>query len=621
MSVGLRDSKGRDLILDPEFSIRWEIEDDYMDFDRVGQAFSWTILIPIKGNEKTFLYASDAATSKNKFKTYDGFAVTVAGNLWWNCSFDLIDVSEDQLYYEGILSTIPSSIFDNKDKLIKEIIIAEIDQPSGTNPEILAAYNNDVNGDVFFPLLNFYGSKLFPKNLINDSEDILPAFRIFYLLRVAFEALGYSLSLYIPKSSDLHKLVIVSNKLTTIGIFGPSKLIVNEFCPQLTLSQLMNNCAKISGCGIYVNINDKNVSLSPAFDQRYVGNEIDLRSILSADLRPGKSAYNDLKVTYPLSNDSILSDNPESLIGEYLGVFDSRSDFNISTSADENSYGFCKLENYYVQWVQGKSALQLRIMAYPFMEYKSGENNPINFHLDVIPTTKSRYTTVFETGTYQITDNGSGKVRINGNFAFFSIANLSNYKLGFNERTTEYKPGESTYTIDTADSDFMDISLTFTGEAVVDRVFIKYDLGHYIPIIGEKPHQPKYDLFNEAFTPRIMIYHGIVQNIANDSSYAYASADNYYSDDGDSVEVGNLSLNLNIGDYNIGNLIFDKIVQYLKEIRVLKGDTYLNATEILRLFDKVKFARHNKGVMRVRKITTILSKNGTGKQEIEGYRL
>lgn len=150
--------KGQPVLLYPDTTIDFEVEDDFLDFDNIGRAYSWPISLPREGNEWIFRHAGDADTQDNLFKTWDHFQITVDGNVWWDVSLDLDDA--DQTSYSGMLTNVNEKFFAAKDKKLRELITGQVTLASGDYVSVIQAINELKVSDIRFPWIHFYGTRV-----------------------------------------------------------------------------------------------------------------------------------------------------------------------------------------------------------------------------------------------------------------------------------------------------------------------------------------------------------------------------------------------------------------------------------------------------------------------------
>jgi len=150
--------KGRSILLFPGTEITWEVADDFLDYESIGSGYSWPIRIPREGNEWIFHHAGDADHQDNLFKTYDGFEITISGNVWWSVSFDLTEATTN--YYSGSLTSINKAFFEAKNKKIADLVTGQVQLSAGTYNSVIRPINELNRSDIRFPWIHFYGTRL-----------------------------------------------------------------------------------------------------------------------------------------------------------------------------------------------------------------------------------------------------------------------------------------------------------------------------------------------------------------------------------------------------------------------------------------------------------------------------
>lgn len=618
--------KGRQLYLDPDFQIDWEVQDDLFDFDRMGEGSSWQIQIPIKGNEWVFGFASDPANADNKFTTYDGFAITMGGNVWWEVSCELLRVSDDGRFYECVLSTINNDVYDSRTKSIKDIITYEITNPgNGSNDAQL--YNQMSLGPVYFPILHFYGdnslsySELLHR-LVNTGDNgiYLPCFRVFFLLEKSFEALGYTLHINCVIPSDVKKAILFDEYLPISNMFGGTTLDVAEYCLDITLTKLLKLVTFLTGAGLFINQDEKIADLrNIKFDTQK--SPIDISDKVGPLIIPEKPEYFDFKIEYELDKDELLSEVAEDYTAaNYQGEFDDLQDFIDNSTNTLGFWGFCKLENAYYAWVTavgvdgGKWILQI---GHPFEAIQSGTTSLTTITSPALPCAMDKYQYVVIEGPFKTEEYGTSRLRIKDVDISGLLSLTSEYKYTFIEEGAQWYDIEQYYlniaaydfTNDTFDT-FLDY---IDEEVIISRIILRRDSDYYHPILGS---EPKYGI-SKSGTPRLLLWHGLK---GSGSDWPFASPSPYYLSSGSAVKGLNFSLNTS-GDNNVWLEIWTFIVSVIKEAKVIKMYGYLSTSEISKLIKTRKLGRNQKGLFRFKSFRALLTRRGIRNQEIEGYGL
>ncbi|REE01098.1 hypothetical protein [Marinoscillum furvescens] len=414
--IGLS-KNGRQLTLDPGFEIPWNVEDDLLDFGHLGQGWSAPIQIPVKGNEWAFKYASDPANSRNRFKTYDDFAITWGGNVWWECSCVLEGVSEDGRYYEATLSTVDSVLESNKGRSLRELLKERtFSYPSGGYEVVYNHFNGTTNRGIRFPWCHFYGEV--DRNPITEeyihitNSDVfaVPFFTLKHLLNITASELGYSTEYRLTSKVLDNYLVCTPNQFTILS--DGASLPYGAFVPDISVSDLIYEVSVYAGASVYVDVAKKLIQVeSLDFSlKRRNGPYLALTY-----QRPSSTFVDDVVIRFAEGND-FLHIGPQEMQGNYLGVFDSKTDLSLEPGTAENDYGFCKWEQKYYQFLKYNDVLYMEAYATPFREKKTGTKNPIIFQSKFTPAMRDRW----YYGEYDVdmtlTESAAspGKVRLNG---------------------------------------------------------------------------------------------------------------------------------------------------------------------------------------------------------------
>ncbi len=622
---------GRQLLLDEAFTIDWQVEDDLLDLDRLGQGHSWPIQIPIRGNEWVFLFASDPARSKNMFKTYDGFAITFGGNLWWSCSLDLLGVTDDGLFYEAELSTVESAIMEVKDKSIREVINATIALPDATGlpdpitfTEIDAEFNTETSGMVF-PMVHFYGKK----RILNKANSfLLPFFRLDYLLKVLAESIEYRfVNDYKVSTSNVSRIVIFHNRILPTDSSSVTELTneytfeklnylvqVGNYLPDFTVADFLKEAAYLTGSSLEVDAEEKTITLS-SVRRGLTGtaNVLDITADTSDQVVTTRAQITNIKLTWEnISEDETLT-VPDILEGNYVGEYDSRADYVAASGKVDNDYAFCLLENSYYKYTDADG---VNFYADPFQEYSTGGENVLEIPIKSVPCRKDRYSYSYFEKPLTITDNGAGKVRITGTTTSMGISTSDKVRIKESSSTPSYSQ-EFWLQVLTVTSTYIDLTIDHVIDADLTAITVQQEENYYFPVVGGVMHYPENQEESLTFAGRVAIWHGKQAPITGGGTYAYASCDNYKSD---GSAVRDYSLRFTQTD-NMFESVYEAVYNLVKESRIVKLYTDLSVEDIKTLFQKRKRARFKRGIIRVRQFRGTLQGGRIRNQEIEGYLL
>lgn len=639
--VGLQ-YKGRQLYTDPDFQIDWQVEDDLLDFSQLGQAYSWTIQVPIKGNEFVFGYASDPANSRNRFKTYDGFAITMDGNIWWSCSFKLNAISDDRAYYEGVLTTIESEVERNLNRNIRSIITDTISISNGNWATAIGSHNT-LSSPMVFPIMYFNPvlslSAWANADLGADFEVAIPCFKLYYIMKKALEALGYTLIDEFSRGDGYRdRLILLNNKVlyndniegtadnfdfTTIG----NKVRVSDHLPDWTLKDLINEFIFYFGAKPYVNIEDK---------------KLIFRSYKSSDKShnveidhgepgiPSQSDYNNISLEYTLSDEiEPLTGFP--LEGNDRGQVNNLSAFNGLSGLSVGDYAFLKNEFAYYKRVKTSGGQEYsRLYALPYDKRATGADNVLELKSKCSPAIKSYFRQISDAkeGSYIVSDNGSGKVRIDLSSPVpFWNGRWVKLKLDADD---EGKYPEDHLILVTADSGSnIDLDWNYDGTAVITSLLFFDDTDTWMPVFNEgmdyirmiEDYGQSAEKFgNTSFQPRISLWWPGTEKIGSSDTYGYAGPDPYGDDP--TTPQAEISLGLDASStYNLYSRVYKSLFEVLAETLIVKLFAFMSTVDIKRLTDKLKFGKHTKGIIRFKSFRCTLTRNGIRNQEVEGYRL
>ena len=388
--------RGRPLYTDPGFQIDWEVQDDLMNPLRLGFGFSGRTQIPVKGNERVFNFASDPANSNDYFKQYDGFAITVGGNIWWSCTFDLIRVSPDGRFYEGTLSTISSTIDENQDKSIAEILEGLTwTYPAGGYPTVYPHFNGNTNRGIRFPWVHFYnefsyntstGDKI---SVFNTDVYAVPFFHLKHIVELTLNQLGYSIR-YNLTNSDFEKVLI--NTARTFGIYASGGTeTYSRYMPTLSVKDLLLELVFYTSGKVYIDEDNKTITCESLAFNVGKNTSVDLQNDLSETTPPAKPQIENILAEYAFETDSLFSDAPNSLEGNYTGVYFTSQSYRATPSPSEGDYGYCKFENAYYKWINVDDTLRLEYYTHPFIEQKTGVTEILPFTSKFSPVARTNF--------------------------------------------------------------------------------------------------------------------------------------------------------------------------------------------------------------------------------------
>lgn len=611
--------RGKSLVLDPDFQIDWNVEDDILEFDQLGQGFSAQTRIPIKGNESVFKYASNPANARNEFKTIDGFQITMGGNVWWEVSCEVLRVSDDGYYYECVLSTVESRFFEISKKTLKEaltsVTIPIANQTNETN--VRSAFND--SKAVVFPNVTFYAKPVY---------GLIPAFYAKYIAQEIAQSIGYT---FIDNYSNisLNKLIIMNNRIldedtryssSSISWNRIDNLIqVSDFMPDITVSEFFNDLIHLVCGKLRLNLADKRIYLDSFQNMQTSKRDSGLED--APVIIPRQSDVLDIQLAW--KSDDLLNIQDD-FSGLYIGEFSNAASFEALATVD--SYGFCREENAYYK----KYSYGTHFYADPFEPSEiTSEKFLRKYEFNLTVSRRDKYIYEEITGSYSISDNGSGKVRLNG---FTSNGNMPtiSQQVRFEESQS---PGPSRLypdiyyqvtAVDGATTSYVDLDVDFevvspAGRQLrIGKVTKRTDVGGiYRPVFDKCYHYPEIELNNEKFIGRWLLYHG---DLTGGNTFFYASCDSNDANPLTSLDLGNYALRFRFQH----NLIEDRwtmLLNFLKETRILKINAKISATKLWNIFEKQPLLKHHKGVMIFKSFRALLTRDGIKNQEVEGYTL
>lgn len=637
--IGLA-KQGRALRVPEDFNIDWVIEDDILDFNSLGQGFSWTVDLPIKGNEWAFHHASDPARSGNKLKTYDGFQITWGGNLWWEVSVTLRNVSGEN--YRIDINTIPSELLEKRDTLISEIVTTSIAIPDGSYAATIGAINNNNANPMKFPMIHFYNDRtrfpaqatsgdpvpIFRKGstitlhepVINSTSgyNYIPFFRLKYIVRQALDAIGYTL---VDNFSDSNtdKIFIHSNRPLDMFIQAYSNpecdfskidntIVVSKYLPELTLFELLKDLCFYTSSSIQVDLNEKKLIVSNIErDTATVSQKLDVSTKCHPRLESDDPDITNIELDYDLDSDLYQVIEPE---GTDRGSFDEVSNFEAISTPTDKDYGFVKSINAYMRLVEyDTSSYAARRYTHPYWPKKTGSEKLSTLTPTMKPhPLKSNYTYKIYDVNYELVDNGSGKIQIDG-----KVDCNAGDKIGliFEDHEGPIDHLFTPYTVDTVTAGSVDLNEDMpAGDYKLKHVIVAESAGSWwFPVADAEQHYPEQDIINQGYKGGVVLWHGSI-------TYPKAFSDGY-NPDGSNLATFSLDTQ---GTYSIWVSKWKAVYDFINTTRTITLRTFLRAIDLRRLAYRVKQLRFRQGVIRYRRIKVTLGKTSSS-QEVEGYRL
>ena len=640
--------KGMPVILPDDVSIPWEIEDDLFAFDRVGQAFSWPIKIPKKGNEHIFHFAGDVQNPRNRFKTIDGFAVTTGGNIWWSVS--LVLEKSDIDWYEGSLTTVESILSLKKDLLINDLLeLSDLVDGVDKDEFELTFYDHSKASTI-------YDEIQLPEVSTLDSIYLLK------LAQKALEQIGYTFLNNAPSESLLHKVSLFQtyfpNKANrNTQFFGNPP--INEM-PSLTLGELLQEVIFYSGGSILVNSSTKTVHLNVGVTPTNLidlSGKMELVKINDPEAIDISVGYRDTK---PLDDIPVFGES-EKRTGTYLGSYASREHLEdqLLATASVGDYAFSVLDNAYFTFLEDHDTnLYTSYYSWPFDKVESDEEKVQEFESNLIPVHRTRYLYYYNPDKINVRNNGAGKVRLKGLHnarmllitAEVTFIDENNVHHGQNQVWYELSAVASTpYTDGYDGSNWVDLDLDFVEKMEIEGLYIRVKYHSWIPILEATTTNEKVRTYaGSSFgpkrggsvlvtgsefkrtiqvdnVPRVLFNFGD-QPKANlpAETYKCALPTPYIEDDSEpladrAINIGALSTNTQEGTGNLKDAVWKNGIDFIRQTRELIFKSNLTPGEVKML------VKHGAGVSDsvAFRFTSMKSKlkKGVIDQEVTGYRL
>lgn len=643
--------RNQSLYIPQGFSADLELTDDLMNTGNIpGEASSYPITLPREGNHHLLDFAGHPTTPGN-YKTYDDFAITWAGMVWWEVSF--VHKRTTTYVIEGYFTSVASPFFGSKDTSIRTLLHGVRWKhpflPEDPGYTYLPAY---------FPEFAFYGETKVYNRIIQQSfsvdlppeyEDFIPpvddidyelmsrcpAFRVEDLLRACCKAIGMQLEdNYSESGSDLSKLILLHNRIV-LELYSPpgtlnteidDELDVSLHVTDITLLQLCSIAAGISGSKMAIGLPDHGI-LQINNHERIAGREpYDLRDDEPHEWETDPVNAPPMIIKYDLSDDSLLKDTAEPTGKADLGPFSQLAD--LDAVATDGDYGFVRQENAWYQClVLDNDSRQLvrrgtDCLPYATLGNSNTDAQPEERKIPACPVEKHAY--LYDTIDQKPTmEKDVQHITLRGWERVPEV--YSGYELLFFEELDDNEDPEYavyyreiTEVADTSvPADFY-IRLgndEWTRSVNISSVVIRRPIDRYLPIIGANSFRVSYvNLGEELKVPRLLIYHGMQPTITG-GTYAMAGPDNL---DSLGNKIGTYTLNTS----QPGSMIrryYDALDAFRRNTLRIFSNMTLSPKQIKEAFARRmvvgRYAR-----MRISSIATRLTSSGAEETEIQGYR-
>lgn len=637
MKLGIR--KNNKYLRTGGIVIDWEFEDDILDFDKIGQGYSWTVETPIKGNEWAFYYSSNPQRTSNGYKSYDGFQITFSNNVWWQVSAELIGTNKEKTHYRVVFNSIDSVIYNELKTSISKLIDTQVpyfNGGNGTFDQVLAPFNDLGKSGVRFPVIQFYLKPCLrkydlsfdypgiPLQIVTQTLTLreansnihfaIPFFTWWFLIREIFKKFGYELENNLPGPD----MLIHSNKI----IYGPvdqnfldtsalgANLDVKKYLPEITLAQLIYDIQFYAGASAFIDSENKKISFTRIETDLDSFKEVDLSQSLSKQY-PEKADLKNIKLSYTLEDD-VVKKIPTS---GYLGSFDTLNDLAIVANPVLNQYGFVKEYNAYYIFKRVQSTLYPVFLTTPYHSYSSGNDEVKEYSPTLQPhPVKSKHLYQInefdEEAPLVFTESGNG----NYESTFFPGTNSL---LAWPDDNGDFAFLQTPIKI-TAEGAAQVTNVTYIGDVSVTKILAGVYTGKLHPVvIGTGVYNPE-DGQNDDndYTGGILFWHG-VKNQEDAGTYPYAASDSYALGGG---LLSSYSMDLETPQ-GLPKTTWKKVILLTRDSYKLVFEGHVSAFKLKELMIRTKIGRYKSGLFRFRRLRAQLSDKGITSQKIEGYRL
>lgn len=640
---------GKELLID-ELSMDWSYEDDIFDLDTIAQGYSWTTLIPIKGNQWAFKYASHISNSRNRLNLIDGFVITYEGSIWWQVSVELQGVNARGTHYQVLFSTVDTESIAILDKSIREVVIDEIpffNNGYGTYADVIAPFNSAKKSNVRFPTIQFYltpalipyittqsfpgipltGDKSFYRDTLanawNSNRFFIPCFEVSYVLRQIFGFIGYQVEdgfsqsdippLLIHHNRPVNQIVDISNNLID---FRPvnRKILVNKYLPDITVKELLADIQFYTGSSAILDPETKTLSIKKIAREYEQTKAISLQTQLNHEVKIEQVEFSNYELKYDLTGGTKTS-KPS---GQFIGEFKSLSSFKTNVAAsnyDENDYAFITELNAYYKVITIKGIDHVVFDSIPYSSYSSGEFNRKTTTPKIQPTAVKSYynfelrefnndvTFIREGSIYQSSEN----LGIAGKYVQFKVK----------DQQHDFIPLSAPILVSSGPSGETRLNLQYNGDLIIESLLVGENRDEIIPVSFAAIYYPESDQRdNDNFEGGILFWHGL-QPKATSGSYPCAMADSHHYA---ANPLSEYSLDLQT-EYGLPSRIYSNILNIIKNARLLTFTGNLSPFTIRKLMLKTKKGRFREGLFRFKSLRANITNEGINDQEIEGYSL
>lgn len=637
--ISLR-KENRYLKLFPGTTIPWEIENDLLDYDFIGQSYSWPWELPREGNEFFFDFAGDADSPVNGFKVYDGFEVCFNNNVWWRCSLELLE--SFGATYQVQLSVINSQLDAKKATSIRELVTAEL----AYDFAVKAAWDHTASDRVVFPVMWFYND--YQVTLLNPANLVYmcPWFQILYVLKEALKPLGYTLvNNAVAYNDDMFSAILCTTQAADFPVSG--NIAVAEWLPEMTLAELISDCQVLFACDVVVDPDAATVELR-SLNHMLKREAVDVTDYLDEAAPAKKAPFTDVVIGFNTEDDALLAQTPETLIGRDRGTFDQVSDFDSLVVLAENDYAFIRAEN--AIYKAFKSAGQVFVDYYceALQKNATAAASKKELTLKLMPVMKTKYVYLDLEAKLEIRDPGvDPEVFIRGEgfenwltsdgiitLDFFGYLTTAMEVKFIEEGGSEVYP-RKWHTILAIDYDdhWIKLGLDYTDNRNVSRVIFRLANDFYAPILGTRSNNEN-SFVNDFYAPTlgrrnptakrpgyVSIFHGRQEGISGApvlaaADYPYASADPYNSQ---LAMVGEVAIRAT-EENSLLKTTWQALRSFLQSTRLLKLTGRLSET-MLRNLSATGIGRWKGGTFVFTKSSCQLTEDGLSAQEIEAYRI
>lgn len=634
--IGLR--KGDSILeLLPGSSIRVEEKNDILNFDAIEPTYTWPFRLPTAPNSAVLGFPNQLSNNQNALRDFPDWELTLNGNTWRKGILSVESANDE--FIEATFKARAGVLSQYKDRPIAELIDVTHTFPS-SDPADLESYNSSLNSPVIFPVIHFWGHHTLYNNNFTGSlkgEYLLPVFRLKYILREIFKALGVEFHDYISShDNDFSNMVIFHNRrLDTLYDIRanpgsvppkvplvPTTMKVQDYLPPISLGDLIKS-VRILTCSVADMDSEKRVFKMMSFNRLIKQKPIDLSDKIQSEYEVQRPNVRAFKLQFD-NNNSDQFFHTEQPTGNYRGEVANESDLVTVNSPQTDDYVFVKLENLYFKYIYDTIAKEHYWVTYQTPFHSNDVKDGESITSKLLPVHKSRYldffpvlgSTVLKQKKYSISSSGGSpaKVRISPIPSPATISEkIKLIEVSEDEQYSEQKWYDITEV--NGSQGYIEINLDYVVDADT-KVILRKTHDFYFPVVGGDVSYPEHGLENRDLGARVAVYHGMQEEISSNKLNAMMLSDPLNNK---STAVANHAIRF-VQSRSIYGFVWRRMRSWMINTSLMVGELKLNAQDISEA-NLLKGVYLNIGAKCIfRKIKVSLQSNGSNLHNFEGYK-